>query len=62
LSQQRPARPAVLVYLLIGLVLVALVSVLLGGAGWVRVVRLLVLYGGVFLLALYVLGRWRRGR
>jgi hypothetical protein len=52
----------VLIYLLIGLVLVALVSVLLGGAGWVRVVRLLVLYGGVFLLALYVLGRWRRSR
>jgi hypothetical protein len=49
----------VVAYLVVGLVLVALVSVVLGGAGWFRIVRLLLLYGGVFLLVMYVLGRMR---
>jgi hypothetical protein len=60
LSRRPPDRKLVFVYLLVGLILVALVSFVLGGAGWFRIVRLLLIYGGVFLLAMYVLGRMRR--
>jgi hypothetical protein len=49
----------VLIYLVIGLVLLALVNVVLGGAGWFSVLRLMLIYGGVFLLLMYLFGRMR---
>jgi hypothetical protein len=57
-----PDRKTILVYLLIGLLIVALVSLAPGGGGWFRVLRLLVIYGGAFLLALYVFSVLRRSR
>ena len=60
MSRRPPGRKTVLVYLFIGLLLVALASVLLGGAGWFRLVRLLLVYGVGFLLILYVFRTVRR--
>jgi len=57
--RQPPGKKLVLAYLLVGLLLVALASVVLGGATWFRLVRLLVIYGGAFLLVAYVLSRLR---
>lgn len=58
--RQPPNRKVVIIYLLAGLVLVAGVSVLLGGATWFRVLRRLLIYGGAFLLLMYVFARMRR--
>jgi hypothetical protein len=46
--------------MVIGLVVLAVVSIVLGGVGWFRVVRLMVLYGAVFLAMMYLFGRMRR--
>jgi len=61
LSRQRPDRKTVLTYMVVGLLLVAVVSLVLGGVGWFRVVRLMLIYGGAFLLLMYLFGRLRRG-
>ena len=55
-----PDSKTIALYLLVGLVVVALVSLALGGGGWFRSVRLLLVYGGVFLLVLYVFRVLRR--
>ena len=57
--RQPPGKKLALAYLLVGLLLVALVSLVLGGATWFRVLRLLLIYGVAFLLVAYVLGRLR---
>ena len=46
--------------MVVGLVVVALVGLLLGGAGWFRIVRLLLIYGGAFLALMYLFWRMRR--
>ena len=56
-----PDRKTVIVYLLLGLLIVAAVSLALGGS-WFRVARLLVVYGGAFLLLLCVLHALRHTR
>ena len=61
MSRQRPDRKTVLTYMVVGLLLVAVVSLVLGGVGWFRVVRLMLIYGGAFLLLMYLFGRLRRG-
>ena len=60
MSRRPPDTKTVLVYLVIGLLLVAIASILLGSGGWLRVVRLVVLYGAAFLLLMYVFRRMRR--
>jgi hypothetical protein len=62
MSRRPPDTRAIVVFLLIGLLIVALVSLAFGGAGWFRLVRLLVVYGGAFLLLLYIFRVLRRGR
>jgi hypothetical protein len=62
-SRRRPPdRKTIFIYLVLGLLIVAVVSLALGGGGWFRVVRLLVIYGGAFLLVLYVFRVLRRTR
>lgn len=60
MSHRAPDRKTILVYLLIGLVIVAVVSLALGGGGWFRALRTLVIYGAAFLVFLYVLRVMRR--
>ena len=60
MSRRPPDRKTIVIYLLVGLLLVALASVLFGGAGWFRLVRLLLVYGVGFLLILYVFRTVRR--
>ena len=60
MSRRPPDRKTIIAYLLIGLLLVALISVILGGS-WFRILRLMLIYGGAFLVALYVFRVMRRG-
>lgn len=55
-----PSKKTVLIYFLVLVALLALVSVALGGAGWFRTVRLVLLYGLVFLAVLSLLRYLRR--
>ena len=58
-NRKPPDRKTVLIYLVVGLALVALASVLLGGSGGFGLARLLLIYGAAFLLLLWILGRAR---
>ena len=62
MSYRPPDRKTIVIYLVVGLLLVALVSLVLGGGGWLRAVRMLVIYGAAFLLLMYVFRVMRRGR
>ena len=60
MSRRPPDRKTIALYLLVGLAIVALTSLALGSGGWFRVLRLLVVYGAVFLGLIYVFQRVRR--
>ena len=62
MSQQPPSKKSIFVVLAIGLLLVAAVSLLLGNASWTDALKRLVLYGGAFLLLVFILQRSRRPR
>jgi hypothetical protein len=62
LKYRAPDRKTIFIYLVVGLLVVALVSLALGGGGWFRLARLLVTYGAAFLLLMYVFRAMRRRR
>lgn len=61
-SQQTPSRKSIYVILAIGLVLVALFSLVVGNASMSEAIVRLILYGGAFLILTFILDRARRGR
>lgn len=54
-----PGKRTIFIYLAILLIVVALVTLVLGGTGWLRTVRILLIYAGVFLVTIYLLRRVR---
>jgi len=59
-SRRPPDRKTIIVSLVIGLLVIALVSLALGGTSLIRLIRLLVVYGAAFLILLYVFQAMRR--
>ena len=60
MSRRPPDRKTIIVSLVIGLLVIALVSLALGGTSLIRLIRLLVVYGAAFLILLYVFQAMRR--
>jgi hypothetical protein len=61
-QQQQPDRRSIFAVLAIGLVLVAVFSLIIGDSSASKVIERLVVYGGAFLLLVFVLDRSRRPR
>jgi hypothetical protein len=61
-ERPRPSGKVIWLYLLLGMVILGAVRILLGGEDWAVVLRTLLIYGGAFLLLMYVFGRMRRRR
>ena len=60
MNYRPPNNKTILIYLVVGLLILAAAFAFLGGAGWFRVLRVLLIYGGVFLFILYVFRTVRR--